>query len=153
MKLLGLGAALVVLLLAAGCGGGGQQASNAAGLSSLPKSLRSFVHSTMSDSTKDNRIDSINVYGPGSRTALVKASSGGIVYPQGNEVNDTFYLLVLHGHFNCLSCSAPARGKPPTGTIETRVWSPQEGSTDFGISGSVPSAVAKLHQLAAITAS
>lgn len=101
----------------------------------------------------DGPVRRIDVYGPGSRAALVKASSGDIVVESPREQKMRFYLVVLHGRFVCNGCSGPAGAGPPHGTIETRVWSPAEGGTDFGISNSLPAAMSRLHRLATITLS
>jgi hypothetical protein len=119
---------------------------------SLPASLKNFIHSTIAG-PGDGPISEIDVYGPGSRAALVKASSGDIVYPTARETTMQFYLIVFHGHFVCTGCSGPAGHKPPQGTIETRVWSPAEGGTDFGIQDSLPTAASRLNRLAVITLS
>lgn len=93
----------------------------------------------------------IEVYGPGSREALVRASSGEWVAESAREKKARFYLIVLRGRFFCDSCSRPAGAKPPHGTIETSVWSPIAGGTDFGLSNRLPAAVSRLHRLALIT--
>ena len=92
----------------------------------------------------------IDVYGPGSRIGLVRASSGEWVQTTRREKKARFYLIVLHGRFVCGSCSGPANAKPPHGTIETTVWSPVFGGTDFGLSSRLPAAVSRLHRLAVI---
>lgn len=119
----------------------------------LTQPLRNLIHSTIKTGSPDGPVNEIEVYGPGSRAALVKASSGDVVVESARERKERFYLIVLHGHFVCNSCSGPARGKPPHGTIETRVWSPVAGGTDFGISNNLPAAMSRLHRLAAITLS
>ncbi len=75
------------------------------------------------------------VYGPNSRYLLVKASSGDLVKKTASE-RKGFYLIVLHGHFVCHSCSRPSgsSAKSPRGKIATEVWSPKAGETDFGLS-------------------
>jgi hypothetical protein len=88
------------------------------------------------------------VYGPGSRRALVKASSGDLIVESAGERKQRFYLIVLHGHF--VAGSHPAGTKAPTGTIETQVWSPTAGVTDTGIGDHLPAAVSQLHRLAVI---
>ena len=45
------------------------------------------------------------------------------------------------------------RWATPHGTIETHVWSPVEGGTDFGIQNSLPTAVSRLPRLAVVTLS
>jgi outer membrane murein-binding lipoprotein Lpp len=119
------------------------------GYDQLSPKLQDFIRSTIRDSP-DGHVTEIDVYGPGTRAALVKASSGDIVYPTGREATEPFYLIVLHGHFVCTGCSGPAGSKPPTGTIETHVWSPAAGSLDFGIQNSLPPAVSLLNRLAVI---
>lgn len=122
-----------------------------AGYNSLPPSLQHFVHSIEAGAV-DGTVHEIDVYGPGSRAALVKASSGDLIKESPSE-RKGFYLIVLHGQFVCTGCTGPAGSKPPHGTIETHVWSRAEGSTDFGISSSLPAAVSQLHRLATITIS
>lgn len=82
------------------------------------------------------------VYGPGSRYLLVKASSGDLV---GKNAGKGFYLIVLHGHFVCNGCSRPfgSKARPPRGKIATEVWSPRTGQTDFGL-GNRPVAMSHL---------
>jgi hypothetical protein len=119
---------------------------------SLSPQLQNFVRS-MLKSNAPGRLNEIDVYGPGSRAALVKASSGDVVAESNKEQKERFYLIVLHGHFVCDSCSGPAGATPPHGTIETRVWSAAEGGTDVGISSSLPAAMSQLHRLATLTIS
>jgi hypothetical protein len=93
----------------------------------------------------------VEVYGPGSRAALVRASSGEWVSETARERKSRFYLVVLYGRFLCGSCSRPAGAKPPFGTIETSIWSPTVGGTDFGLSKRLPAAVSRLKRLAVIS--
>jgi hypothetical protein len=118
----------------------------------VPASLRNFVRSLIA-SPEDGPVNEVDVYGPGSRSALVEASSGDGVTESAGELKQRFYLVVLHGQFVCDGCSGPAGHKPPRGTIETHVWSSVEKSTDFGISGGLPAAVSRLNRLAVITTS
>jgi len=122
---------------------------HASGYNSLTPPLQNSIRSRMAAST-DGPINEIDVYGPGSRAALVKASSGDIVVMSPREARLRFYLIVARGRFVCDGCSGPAGHKPPHGTVETRVWSRAEGGTDFGIGGGLPSAVSRLHRLAVI---
>lgn len=119
------------------------------GYNALPLSLQSFIRSALKDGPPDGPVREIDVYGPGSRAALVKASSGDIVKESPGEQKG-FYLIVLHGHFVCAGCTGPVGAKPPHGTVETRVWSRAEGGTDFGIQNGLPTAVSQLHRLATI---
>ena len=118
----------------------------------LPQSLQNFIRS-IEAAPSDGPVNEIDVYGPGSRVALVKASSGDIVTESAREQKEAFYLVVLHGTFVCHGCSVPAGARPPRGTIETHVWSQAEGSTDFGISNGLPAAMSSLHRLAVIALS
>jgi hypothetical protein len=118
----------------------------------LPPSLRNFIRSLIASPT-DGPLHEIDVYGPRSRSALVKASSGDVVMEDTSESKQRFYLVVVRGHFVCNGCSGPPGHKPPRGTIETHVWSQAEGATDFGISNSLPAAMSRLHALAVITLS
>ena len=149
MKLLGLGSVLAAIVLAAsGCGSAsGTTTSASQAPPNLPKSLRTFIHSTASS---DGKVSKIDVYGPGSRTALVKASMGDIVNESTKEASYRFYLLVYRGHFVCPDCSGPVHRAPMHGTVEARVWSPQEGGTDFGFGHRLSPAVSKLRRLATI---
>ena len=89
----------------------------------------------MATSLGDPSVRTAQVYGPNSRYLLVKAASGDLVEKLARE-RKGFYLIVLHGHFVCRSCSRPAgsRAKPPHGGIATEVWSAKAGNTDFGLS-------------------
>jgi hypothetical protein len=122
------------------------------GYNRLSPRLQNFIRSTLRDSP-DGHVTEVDVYGPASRAALVKASSGDIVYPTGREATKPFYLIVFHGHFICRECTGPAGAKPPQGTIETNVWSPSVGSRDFGVQSSLPAAVSLLNRLAVIQVS
>jgi hypothetical protein len=136
-------AVLVAATLALSACGGSHKASfdqhaSPVGLK-LPVPLMKLIHSFRTDSSVTaNRVE---VYGPGSRRALVKASSGDLVQKIGAE-RKGFYLVVLHGHF--VAGSHPAGTKAPRGTVETQVWSAKEGVTDTGISNRLPAAVYRL---------
>lgn len=151
-------AAVLIALGASACGGSHSRANqsstdaiqlHASGYNSLGPSLRNFIRSMIA-SPADGPMNEIDVYGPGSRAALVKASSGDVVVESPREAKLRFYLIVAHGRFVCGGCSGPAGHKPPHGTIETHVWSQAEGGTDFGIGSSLPDAVSQLHRLAVI---
>lgn len=82
------------------------------------------------------------------------ASSGDRVLETPSQAKERFYAIVLHGWFsNCLSCNHPAERKPKHGTIETRVWSAAAGTTDYGISKSLPAAMSGIHRVARFTMS
>jgi hypothetical protein len=94
---------------------------------------------SLTRSLGDSSVKSAEVYGPGSRLALVQASSTDWEHTTAAE-RKGFYLIVVRGRFVCHVCSVPARAKPPRGTIATDIWSLKEGGTDFGLSGSLPAA-------------
>jgi hypothetical protein len=135
---------VLVVLAASACASG--HAGAGGSVSSLPAPVRAHLNSLLQG---DSSVQSIDVYGPASRQALVKASSGDIV----ENTPGRFYLYVLHGHFVCTDCSGPAGHKAPSGTIETYVWSPTGGGTDYGIGHGLPSAVSSLHKLASVAVS
>lgn len=105
----------------------------------LPAPLLKLIHSFSNDSSVTAK--RVEVYGPGSRRALVKASSGDLVQKIAAE-RTGFYVIVLHGHF--VAGSHPQGAKVPHGTVETQVWSAAEGVTDTGISNRLPAAVYRL---------
>jgi hypothetical protein len=105
----------------------------------LPAPLVKLIHSFSSDSGVTAK--RVEVYGPGSRRALVKASSGDLVQKIAAE-RKGFFLIVLHGHF--VAGLHPHGAKAPRGTVETQVWSATEGVTDTGISNRLPAAVYRL---------
>jgi len=111
----------------------------------LPAPLVKRIHSISKDRGVSGK--QVVVYGPGSRYLLVKASSGDLVQKSAGE-RKGFYLVIVHGHF--VGFSHPAGTKAPRGTIETQVWSATEGVTDTGISDRLPSAVFRLHRIAAV---
>jgi len=142
-----------VVLIAAGltlsaCGGSHMTTVTARDLvhTTLPaplvKRLTAIAKST-ARSLGDTSVKTAQVYGPDSRYALVKASSGDLVQKTVRE-RKGFYLIVLHGHFVCDSCTGPAGAKAPRGTIATDVWSPKAGGTDFGLSDHLPAAMSHL---------
>ena len=146
MKMLTGSAVLVAAMLALpACGGSHAVTITDAAPGSvlhttLPASLVRLIHSFRSDSgLTANRVE---VYGPGSRRELVKASSGDLVQKLEAE-RKGFYVIVLHGHF--VAGSHPQGTKAPRGTVETQVWSAAEGVTDTGISNRLPAALYRLN--------
>jgi hypothetical protein len=99
----------------------------------------------------DPSVKTAQVYGPDSRYALVKASSGDLVERIARE-RKGFYLIVLHGHFVCHGCSRPSGSKArlPRGKIATEVWAPKAGQTDFGV-GNRPVSMSHLRGPTVIT--
>ncbi len=82
----------------------------------------------------------------------MSASSGDRVHESPSQAKERFYLIVLDGDFsNCRSCNHPAGREPKHGAFETRVWSAAGGTTDYGISKSLPAAMSGLHRLAKFT--
>ena len=146
MKMLSGAGVLVAAALALSACGGSHMVTGNAGLdvghvTPLPAPLVKLIHSFSKDSSVTaNRVE---VYGPGSRRALVKASSGDLVQKIAAE-RKGFYLIVLHGRF--VAGSHPAGTKAPRGTVETQVWSAKEGVTDTGIctGNRLPAAVYRL---------
>lgn len=163
MKALACAAVLIASTLGMSACAGGHSGSNQSSTDAiqlrestngpLSQPLRNLIHTTIKTGSPDGPVNEIEVYGPGSRAALVKASSGDVMVESARERTERFYLIVLHGQFVCQSCSGPAGAEPPRGTIETRVWSPAAGGTDFGISNSLPATMSRLHRLATITLS
>src|ERR1700747_2170629 len=104
-----------------GAGGGGLSACGGShkAISSGPHRFRATplvkrltaVAKSTARSLGDGSVKTALVYGPDSRYALVKASSGDLVQKTVRE-RKGFYLIVLHGHFVCNSCSGPAGTKP-----------------------------------------
>jgi hypothetical protein len=146
VKMLTGSAVLVAATLALSACGGSHMVTVNAGPDlvhvTLPAPLVKLIHSFRTDSSVTaNRVE---VYGPGSRRALVRASSGDLVQKLAAE-RKGFYVIVLHGHFVAGSSgSRPAGTKAPRGTVETQVWSAKEGVTDTGISNRLPAAVYRL---------
>jgi hypothetical protein len=143
MKMLTSAGVLVAVTLGlSACGGSHMLTVNAGPdlvRAGLPAPLVMLIHSFGKDrSVTAKRVE---VYGPGSRRALVRASSGDLVQKIPAERNG-FYLIVLHGHF--VAGSHPAGTKAPRGTVETQVWSAKEGVTDTGISNRLPAGVSQL---------
>lgn len=112
-------AALLVAITAAvsGCGGSHR----------LPAPLLKFIHSDNKGVTGKT----VEVYGPSSRSAINKASSGAVMKDTAAERSGC-YLIVYHGHFDWHGPSAGA--KPHHYTVLTNVWCAKEGGTDFGVS-------------------
>lgn len=145
MKILtGVGALVAATLVLSACGGSHKVVKitdQAAGPvhTGLPAPLLKLIHSFSTDSSVTAK--RVEVFGPGSRRALVKASSGDLVQKIAAE-RKGFYLIVLHGHF--VAGSHPQGSKAPRGTLETQVWSATEGVTDTGISNRLLAAVYRL---------
>src|SRR5436309_817273 len=148
MRTLGLAALVGLVLAGAGCGGGQSHVANASmrpgGIlvsggelhPTLPARLAKRLAAEARDTAKslgDPSVKTAQVYGPNSRYALVKASSGDLVQRTARE-RKNFYLIVLHGHFVCGGCTGPVAGaKPARGKIATEIWSLKTGQTDFGL--------------------
>ena len=159
MRTLGLALLVSLVLAGAGCGGSQSHVANASmrpgGIlvsggelhPTLPARLAKWLAAEargMARSLGDPSVKTAQVYGPDSRYALVKASSGDLVQKIARE-RKGFYLIVLHGQFVCHGCSRPpgSTAKPPRGKIATEVWSAKTGQTDFGI-GNKPVAMSHL---------
>jgi hypothetical protein len=97
----------------------------------------------LTTSLGDSSVKTAEVYGPGSRLALVQASSKAWEHTTAAERNG-FYLIIVRGHFVCRLCSVPSGAGPPRGTIATDIWTQSKGGTDFGLSGSLPSTMSRL---------
>ena len=126
----------------------GPLVSGSTPLANLPPAVREAVERDIRAAkhpSKDAEVTMIDVYGPGTRTALNAASGGGVVVTP-TERKD-YYLTVLYGHFVCVPCERPARGSDPRGSIETSVWSPTSQLGDFGIMRKLPRAATRLHRL------
>jgi hypothetical protein len=139
--LAGSGVLIAATLALSACGGGHRVVTDQGAVqqhTALPAPLVKLIHSFGKDSSV--AADRVEVYGPGSRRALVKASSGDLVQKVAAE-GKGFYLIVLHGHF---VGDAPWGATPPHGAVETQVWSATEGVTDTGISNDLPAAVYRL---------
>ena len=123
-------------------------ASSSSSSAQLPKSLRTFAQSFLTDRPNRHDVTEVDVYGPGSRAALNEAASGDIVTENSREKHMRFYLLVIYGKFQMPS--GPLGGKPRGARIATSIWSPQEGETDDGVGNSPPAAMSSLHRLAVV---
>ncbi len=139
-----------IVLTVSGCGSSRPDGGAAA----LPAGLAQEIDAARSaNGSGASSVRTIEVYGPASRATLVEASSGEVVAESSRERKARFYLIVLRGHFVCESCSRPPGGRSPRGTIETQVWSPTEGETDFGISDKLSAGMSRLSRLAVIAPS
>jgi len=116
------------------------------GYDQLSQPLREFIRSTIAQGS----VTEIDVYGPASRADPVKASSGDVVVESPRQQKKPFYLIVLHGHFSCGTCSLPMGAKAPQGAIETYVWSHGASALDYGLRNSLPAAISLLNRLAVI---
>ena len=105
----------------------------------MPAPLVKLIHSYAKDRHVTGK--TVEVYGPGSRSTLVRADSGDVVGETAAERNGC-YLLVLHGHFEQGSAADP--GPLPQYTIETVVWTPDNGGTDTGVEDRLPAPVSRL---------
>lgn len=120
-------------------------------LAKLPPAVRKDVEHDIREyehPTKHSRVNTIEVYGPGSLTRLEAAMDPGSSGPESpHERESRFYLTVLSGHFICTACKG-AWVTPPRGTIEWAVWSPSpRTSVVWGLTRKLPRAVSRLHRL------
>jgi hypothetical protein len=125
----GLAVALVVVLVAGSVGatlglrGGGSHA--------VPVALLKLIHSGNNNGVTGRTVE---VYGPSSRSAINKASSGAVMKDTPAERSGC-YLVVYHGRFEAPSSPGP----PPPGVkprhypVMTNVWCAAEGYTDYGV--------------------
>jgi hypothetical protein len=128
---------------------------HAPSLANLPRAVRKNVEFEIRAAkhpVDPATVNMIEVYGPGTRTALNAAAGGGEgVAPWAHK---DYYLTVLYGHFVCDSCSRPPGAATPRGSVEWFVWSsPTSGGSDFGLVRKLPPAVSRLHRLTRITLS
>lgn len=136
------GVLVAATLALSACGGSHRVVADQASVqqhTTLPAPLVKLIQSFSTDRSVTAK--RVKVFGPGSRRALVKASSGDLVQKIAAE-RKGFYVIVLHGHF--VAGSHPAGTKAPRGAVETQVWSVKEGVTDTGISNRLPAAVYRL---------
>jgi len=123
---------------------------HAPSLASLPRPVRrnvEFEIRVAKHPVDPATVNTIEIYGPGTRTALNAAAGGGEGVATWAPHKD-YYLTVLHGHFVCNSCSRPAGAATPTGPIEWFIWSsPTSGGSDFGLVRKLPRSMSRLHRL------
>jgi hypothetical protein len=158
VKILACVAAVTVSALAAsGCArsvGASQQSSTDAlrlhesWSGDVSPALRNFIRSTIA--VPDGPMSEIDVYGPDTRAALVKAASGDIAVDTPRQQNEPFYLIVLHGKFACGVCPVPPGTSAPQGTIEWRIWSHGAAAAGMGVTSNLPAAVSLLNRVAVI---
>ncbi len=141
MRRIRVAVALGVVLLVSGCGG----ASKPVALPKLPLPLKEFIHSWVKD-FPSSTIARIDVYGPGDRAALVKAS----MHNHLHDKSAHSYLVVIHENSVCAGCARPHPELPTYYRIDIAVWSWSKGPTDWAIRKNVPPAVKKLHRLARV---
>jgi hypothetical protein len=159
MKALAYGAAVIASALAAsGCAGSvaAHQQSwtdatqiHESTVGQLSQPLRKFMRSTIIESGEGSATE-IDVYGPASRTVLVKDLTGDMAVESPRQLTQPFYLIVLHGHFVCGTCPVPYGAKAPAGTIETRIWSHGTAAVEYGVTSNLPMAVSLLNHPATI---
>jgi hypothetical protein len=126
-------ASLVAITVAlSGCGGG----------HGLPAPLLKLIQSGNNQGVTGKTVE---VYGPGSRSAINKADSGTVMKDTAAERNGC-YLIVYHGHFQAGSSGGPLPPgvKPRHYPILTNVWCAKEGFTDYGVEPRLSPAVARL---------
>jgi hypothetical protein len=147
---------IAVTLAASACGS--SHPSTIGGLDSaayraLPQSLRVAIRSELAK-PNDGPTHEIDVYGPGAHAALERAAMGDIVRdPLDVARKKDFYVTVQHGQYVCNACAGPGAGKPVHGTVETSVLSANGRRTDWGIGGTLPATMSRLHHIAVITVS
>jgi len=99
---------------------------------------------TEARSLGDSSVKMAQVYGPASYIALEEASTGQRVSKSANAPKGRFYLIVLHGHFVCDTCSHLTAASI-RGTIATQIWSPTSREGDFGLGHrSLPASMSRL---------
>lgn len=150
MRRNGIACGVIVVVLLSACG---EASHTNTGANKLSASLRSYIHGITSRAV-NGKVNAVDVYGPGSHSALVEASSADSV----PDHRKGFYLVIFHGHFTCWACNSagPTGGQrppPPHESIEFGIWSPRQGETDDGMMKTLPRAVTMLHRLATITVS
>ncbi len=137
MRRIRVAVALGAILLVSGCGA----APKPVALPKLSQPLRNFIHSWMAR-LSDGGVDQLDVYGPGTRAALVKASMGRLT----DDKSKGSYLVVLHDKYVCSGCTGPALTR-----VDIAVWSQAKGPTDWAIMKRLLPTVKKLHRVAKVS--
>jgi hypothetical protein len=137
-----IGLTILVALACAACGGSSKQA---AASHALPSSLVRQIQAEIRKPSPVGGASSartVEVYGPASRLALEKVSSGPTsASPRGSGA---WYLLVLRGHF-VGNLPVPPGAKQPQARIAMEVWSPKAAAgAAFSFANRLPSALSGL---------
>ena len=118
------------LSIVTGCSGGGSPDSTPQAPQATKATFPNLtaLEAIVKRASIDGKVNSAWVYST-TRLAAFRAGNGANPSPADQRVD----VVVVDGHFVCVSCSYPPGATPPQGRFETTVYVPGQGAEDFGL--------------------